>query len=401
MSAKQRKKPARTKKTGEKTVPEQSPKIVLPAFGLAADILAARPDLAAADQAPAAAPAGTARSGGTGAGRDTSPGRESEGSFHLVGFLLHREEYGVDIGHVQEIIHLVDIRRIPNAPPFLLGVINYRGRVISVLDLRRRLDMQAADVTSHSRIIVIESGPKLLGLLVDRVTQVLRVPAAAVGMLPEEIEPFRGFVRGIAKLDARLVMVLDMDRLMTSEYFSAGEGAEHGASRPAAGEPRHDADGPGTSNADGEEAEFHFVSFRLDREEYGIDIGGVQEIIRVGRVTPVPNAPHFVEGVISLRGRIIPVINLRKRLGLADSPPTRNSRIIITESGAKVLGLLVDGVAQVIRFPASVVEEPPDDGEAARMYVWGIAKVGSRLVMAMDLERVLAKENRPAGSSGT
>ncbi len=140
----------------------------------------------------------------------------------------------------------------------------------------------------------------------------------------------------------------------------------------------------------------HLVTFSVDGEEYGVDIGSVQEIIRVIQITAVPNAPDFVKGVINLRGRVIPVLNLRKRLDLPDSVLTKNSRIMVVECGSKVLGLLVDGVAQVIRIPAASVDAPPGDVEGTRAFVKGIGKIDSRLIMIMELDKVLSKETGQA-----
>lgn len=145
--------------------------------------------------------------------------------------------------------------------------------------------------------------------------------------------------------------------------------------------------------------ELHLVTFVLEREEYAVNIESVQEIIRVGQITGVPNAPAFVRGVINLRGRVIPVLNLRKRLDLPEGEFTKLSRIMIVESGVKVLGLLVDGVSQVMRLPVAAVDTPPGDMDQGRAFVRGIGKIDSRLIMIMDLDRVLAKEsNKGAGA---
>jgi purine-binding chemotaxis protein CheW len=140
--------------------------------------------------------------------------------------------------------------------------------------------------------------------------------------------------------------------------------------------------------------EHHLVTFNLDHEEYGVNIGSVQEIIRVGQITAVPNAPEFVKGVINLRGRVIPVLNLRRRLELSEGKLTKNSRIVVVESGAKVLGLLVDGVSHVLRIPASSVDLPPAESDQTRTYIRAIGKVDSRLIMLMDLDKVLAKDGK-------
>lgn len=140
--------------------------------------------------------------------------------------------------------------------------------------------------------------------------------------------------------------------------------------------------------------ELHLVTFRLESEEYGVDIGSVQEIIRVGNITSVPNSPEYVQGVINLRGRILPVLNLRSKLCLPDAEFTKDSRIVVVESMGRVLGLLVDAVSQVTRIPLASVEEPPGDMEETRAYVRNIGKIDSRLIMIMDLEKVLMKDAR-------
>lgn len=145
--------------------------------------------------------------------------------------------------------------------------------------------------------------------------------------------------------------------------------------------------------------ELHLVTFKVDAEEYGVEITRVQEIIRVGHITAVPNAPAFVKGVINLRGRIIPVLNLRRKLELSDAPLTKNSRIMIVETERRALGMLVDSVSQVLRVPAGSVETPPEDVDQSRAFVRGIGKVDARLIMIMDLHKALAKGGQAAAAA--
>lgn len=140
--------------------------------------------------------------------------------------------------------------------------------------------------------------------------------------------------------------------------------------------------------------EHHLVTFVVDAEEYGVNIGSVQEIIRVGQITAVPNSPDYVKGVINLRGRVIPVLNLRRRLELSEGVLTKDSRIMVVESGTKVLGLLVDGVSQVLRIPESSVDLPPAESDQTRTFIRGIGKVDTRLIMLMDMDKVLAKDGK-------
>ncbi len=132
------------------------------------------------------------------------------------------------------------------------------------------------------------------------------------------------------------------------------------------------------------------VGFYLNDEEYALNISDVREIIRAGRWTRVPNAPAHVKGVINLRGRIIPVVDLKTRMGLGESTPTKNARILVVESGGRTLGLLADGVSQVLRLPAGGVEAAPEEvSSAERGFIRGVGKIGGRLVILLDLARTM------------
>ncbi len=135
------------------------------------------------------------------------------------------------------------------------------------------------------------------------------------------------------------------------------------------------------------------VSFVIEHEEFGIDILKVQEIIRPVDITRVPNAPAFVEGVINLRGKIVPVIDLRKRFGLPQREHDKDTRIVVVELVEKVVGFMMDAVREVIRVDRSVIEPPPDlaIGIDAH-YIKGVAKLNDRLLILLDLEEVLSSE---------
>ncbi|MDA8079855.1 MAG: chemotaxis protein CheW [Nitrospiraceae bacterium] len=138
--------------------------------------------------------------------------------------------------------------------------------------------------------------------------------------------------------------------------------------------------------------ESQIITFNLG-EEYGVPISQVREIVRVAGITRVPNSPAYMEGVINLRGRVLPVLNLRKRLKLEDCGLSKSSRIIVTEVGSKVIGLLVDAVSHVIRVPAGVVEAPPEEVlEVDTDYLTGVCKLKERLVILLDLEKLLRRE---------
>lgn len=132
------------------------------------------------------------------------------------------------------------------------------------------------------------------------------------------------------------------------------------------------------------------VSFVVGGEEFGLDILRVQEIIRIQALTRVPNSPHFVDGVINLRGKIIPVIALRKRFGLEELAHDRQTRIVVSETNGAVLGFIVDSVSEVLRIPADTVEPPPRLGKVEREYVSGVGKLDNRLLILLDVDRLMS-----------
>jgi purine-binding chemotaxis protein CheW len=132
------------------------------------------------------------------------------------------------------------------------------------------------------------------------------------------------------------------------------------------------------------------VGFRVGSEEFGLEILRVQEIIRIQPLTRVPNAAGFVDGVINLRGKVIPVIALRRCFGLENHPHDKQTRIVVAEVNGGVLGFIVDSVSEVVRIPLGTIEPPPRLGKLEREYVSGVGKLGDRLLILLDLERLVS-----------
>ena len=136
--------------------------------------------------------------------------------------------------------------------------------------------------------------------------------------------------------------------------------------------------------------ELHLVTFALGREEYGIPVGQVREVIRVAEITRVPQAPAHVRGVTNLRGRILPVVEIRTRLGLEPAALTARSRIVVVEVHDRVLGILVDAVLQVAKVPLDTVAPPPEEVLSPQTdYISGVARWSSRLIILLQLEKAL------------
>lgn len=136
------------------------------------------------------------------------------------------------------------------------------------------------------------------------------------------------------------------------------------------------------------------VTFSIGEEEFGVNILKVQEIIRTMEITKVPRAPAFVEGVINLRGKVIPIIDLRRRFGLASKAHDKNTRIIVIEINNIIVGFVVDAVSEVLRIPTSTVEPPPPVVAGVDSdYISGVGKLQDRLLIMLDLDKLLSSED--------
>jgi purine-binding chemotaxis protein CheW len=143
------------------------------------------------------------------------------------------------------------------------------------------------------------------------------------------------------------------------------------------------------------EVELHLVTFHLGAEEFGIPIETVREVLRVGDITRVPQAPPHVKGITNLRGRIVPIVSIKSRMGLPDATLTARSRCVLVEVHGRVLGLLVDSVSNVVKVPLAAVAPPPEEiVTAATDYITGVARLGSRLIILLQLEKALLVDTR-------
>ncbi len=138
--------------------------------------------------------------------------------------------------------------------------------------------------------------------------------------------------------------------------------------------------------------ELQVVGFRIGRETFGVPISLVREIVRVPAITSVPNAPEYIEGVINLRGRIIPVVDLRKRFHEKVGEPSKKNRIVVVELESRLIGLMVNSASEVLRIPPSEIEAPHDVFQEGELnYITGVGKLRGRLIILLDLSKILQR----------
>lgn len=138
------------------------------------------------------------------------------------------------------------------------------------------------------------------------------------------------------------------------------------------------------------------VSFIIDQEEYGVEVLKVREIIRMVSITHMPNAPDFVEGIINLRGKVIPIISMRRKFGLMEKEFDQYTRVIIMDVGGELLGFTVDSVSEVIRISSDDIQQSPSvaAGSVGQEFISGVINHGEKLLIVLDLDRMFTGEER-------
>ncbi|MCP4584300.1 MAG: chemotaxis protein CheW [candidate division Zixibacteria bacterium] len=144
------------------------------------------------------------------------------------------------------------------------------------------------------------------------------------------------------------------------------------------------------------------VTFNLGQEEFGVNILQVQEINRMVEITRVPQTDQYVEGIINLRGKVIPIIDLRKKFGMAEKEYDNQTRIVVVDVANEVVGLVVDGVSEVLRVESDTLEDAPKlvSGESTYSgaeYIKSIAKLADRLLIYLDLSKIISTSELPTG----
>lgn len=305
----------------------------------------------------------------------------------VVSFLVGEEEYGLDLGSVKEIIRFPAITKLPNTPDYIRGIISLRNSLMPIIDLRTKLQSGSDQVDSGTRVIVVDINGINVGVTVNRVFEVVRLPRETVFPPPQVFDHEAGEkITGIARLDngKRIIMLLDLQNIINLSLID-----------------QLNRDAP-SSLKESEEAELdrseaseeQMVVFRLASEHYGVRINQIQEITKLVKITRVPRAPEYVEGVFNLRGDLIPVIDLRTRFAMPSSEHNDRTRIMVSELNQNKAGIIVDEVLEVLQVPVGCLEEMPgivNENQAAA-YVNGIVKINERLIMALDLNNILAEE---------
>jgi purine-binding chemotaxis protein CheW len=297
----------------------------------------------------------------------------------FVTFRLGAESFGIALHEVEEIVELPPVTKVPDAPDYVLGVICLRDQVMPLVDLSEILSIQQGDAERKRDMVVLLSfGTARIGVVVDEIQEILRVQDGQTLPPPQTLsEAEREHLEGILLLPGRMVSLINVLKIIT------GDDQEKIAAM-----------GQGLGLADTRAQEtvpsLELVVFRLGPESYGLRLHEVREIIMVGQITPVPRAPHFVDGVLNLRGEVMPVVDLRTRFGLERVEPTSISRILITSIGGVFTGLVVDAVDEVRPVELNRFGPPPAvTAVGANRYIEKVARLDNGMIFLLELQQLL------------
>lgn len=342
--------------------------------------------------------AALARAGAAGLAGDAAAQEDDAASdeLQLVSFDVAAQEYAVAIEDVQEIVQMPDeIVQVPHAEAHVLGIMTLRQRLLPLVSLRRMFGLPARAADEQSRIVVVSPGAgRTVGVVMDSVNEVLRVAKSEVESVPpllaRDLNGTGGMadIAHICRLDGgrRLVSIIDAASLFRLPAIKdLLENTDMMDNRD------RDHDDNLEAGVDDEE---QLVVFRLGQEEFGVPIDSVQEIVRVPELlTHVPKAPAFVEGVINLRGSVLPVIDLRRRLGLDGVARSDRQRIMVFVIDRVCTGFIVDSVAEVLKVERRAIEPAPRlSSEQSRL----LARMANlekqkRMVQLLDPQHLVAE----------
>ncbi|MEO5348680.1 MAG: chemotaxis protein CheW [Magnetococcus sp. YQC-3] len=353
--------------------------------------------------------------------------QSTEGEYLVVS--LTDTLYGLDARSVREVVRLPEITSLEDAPLFILGVINLRGRVVPVLDLNNRLGHPSLETHLLSdAVVVLEQGDLLLGLLVNEVREIVTLEAGDWESTPRFepwVETAAGdqqpaaevatrryrFVQGVAKVGEDLVMLLALDHLLhvqPADWLGGGE-AEGG---PEAVEPLtirrrfnplgdattqkifHERAGRLRQPPDQQQLEerVSLAIVRLHGEMLGINLTGVTGFAKVHKVTPVPCCPGHIAGSMNLRGDVLTLVDLCRILDLPTSAPDQSmEKAVVLPMGNHVVGVLVHDVLDVIHLqPTEITGTPTAATALRREHLSGAMPYGKQMLGILNIQAILA-----------
>jgi purine-binding chemotaxis protein CheW len=320
----------------------------------------------------------------------TSPEDTSQDRKRLVSFDIDGQEYALPLETVLEVVDAPQkLAILPGSEELVLGVTPFRDTLLPLLSLRGLLGFATVKRTGREKVVVARVGGAVVGLLADRMRAVFPADAALIEKIPPVLAARAGGESRISAIyrdedGRRLVSLLSPEQLFREDVMQRLKANGAG--------PEGDT---GVAVAPGEERQF--VVFRLGDDEFGLPIDAVDEVARVpDQITRLPKAPKFLEGVVNLRGEVLPVIDQRRRFDMPVLEKEGTRRLVVVRTEQHRAGLIVDSVSEVLRcFAADIAPAPDLTNEGVRL-VSGVVSLerSGRIVLLLDPAELLTRAER-------
>ena len=304
----------------------------------------------------------------------------------LVSFELGTQEYALPLERVREIVPMPEyVSEIAGSETAVLGVVTSRNRLLPLVSLRALLGLREPDDRATGKVIVVSMGNGSVGIVADRTREILRIDPALIDPAPALLTRGAGEaeIESICRIDSgkRLVAVLSPDRLFRSDLVSK-----------VLSEAGNDNDGTAVVESDMNDEQF--IVFKLGAQEYGLPISAVAEIARVpDQITRMPKAPAFIDGIVNLRGTVLPIVDLRRRFGLVSSETTSGRRILVLAAGGVPTGFIVDSVLEVLKVTVDAIQAAPELSREQMRLIGRVVnlKAQSRIILLIDPAQLLTE----------
>ncbi|MET0969243.1 MAG: chemotaxis protein CheW [Tardiphaga sp.] len=308
----------------------------------------------------------------------------------LLTFDVAGQEYALPLEAVREIVDApAGVTSLPGSDVTVRGVMSYRDGLLPLLSLRVLLGMPA-QAQAREKVLVVPVGDILIGFIADHARAVLSADPSHIEPAPAVLSARAGGEAQIREIyhagKGRLVSILTPDRLLRDDVMQKLKQGE-GAMTPVAADP--------TGRV--EQGELRFLVFRLDHNEFALPIDAVDEVARVPeQITRLPKTPKFLEGVVNLRGEVLPVVDQRRRFDMTPSDGSATRRLIVVRTDKHRAGLIVDGVSEVLRCSADAIEPAPDLTGDAQGLVHSVINLDAagRIVLLLDPAELLTRTER-------
>jgi purine-binding chemotaxis protein CheW len=306
----------------------------------------------------------------------------------LLSLSLGQQEYALPLDRVREIFPLPDyIAELPRPETAVLGVVTLQDRLLPIVSLRALLGLPAAgERQQRSKVIVVSLGSAVVGVVADATREILRIDPDIIDPAPALLTRGEGEaeISSICRVDngRRLIALLSPDQLFRPDLVRRIV-AEQGIANESQSQPQTSA-----------MAHEQFIIFRLGNQDYGIPITAVAEIARPPEdITRLPKAPDFIDGVMNLRGSVVPIINLRRRFDLGSAEHAPSQRILILAVDGNTAGFLVDGVSEIMKVQVDTIQPAPAVSQEQMRLISRVINLEAdgRLILLVDPSQLLNK----------